>query len=216
MVRLLSLGIECFSSLVFIIPAIIIARFTLFKKNSISKVFMIFIFAFYSMAVFSVVGVPTVYTLRVDFSINLIPLIDIFNSPLEYIKNTVLNIILFIPMGFLLPVIWKEYRSIKKTILMGLAVSIMIELLQIFTFRLTDIDDLITNTSGTFLGYYCREKMLLRLPLKKIENDEAASMKYEPVIILVVTFLIAFFLKPFISNKIWDMILTSSLWESIK
>ena len=215
MVRLLSLGIECFSSLVFIIPAIILIRFTLCKKYNISKVFMIFIFALYSMAVFSVVGIPSVYSLRVDFSFNLIPLIDIFNSPVEYIKNTILNIILFIPMGFLLPAVWKEYRSIKKTILMGLALSIIIELLQIFTFRLTDIDDLITNTSGTFLGYYCWEKFLFRFQLKKEINDDA-STKYEPVIILVVTFLIAFFLKPFISNMIWDMILSGSLWESIK
>ena len=216
MVRLLSLGIECFSSLVFVLPAMIIMRYTLLKKYNHNKAFMVFIFAFYSIAVFSVVGIPTVYTLRVDFSINLIPLIDIFNSPVEYFKNTVLNVILFIPMGFLLPAIWKEYRSTKKTILMGLAVSIMIELLQIFTFRLTDIDDLITNTSGTFLGYYCREKILSRLPLKKMKNDEAVSTKYEPVIILTVTFLIAFFLKPLISNRIWDVILYSSLWESIK
>ena len=136
MVRLLSIGIECFSS-------------------------MVFIFAFYSMAVFSAVGIPTAYTLRVEFSFNLIPLIDISSSPVEYIKNTILNILLFIPMGFLLPAIWKEYRPIKKTVLMGLSVSVIIELLQIFTFRLTDIDDLITNTLGTFLGYYCGKMLLV-------------------------------------------------------
>ena len=119
-------------------------------------------------------------------------------------------------MGFLLPAIWKEYRPIKKTIFMGLLVSVIIELLQIFTFRLTDIDDLITNTLGTFLGYYCGKMFSFKLPFKTSANDENISTKCEPVIILIIIFLIAFFLKPLVSNEIWDVVLSSSLWESIK
>lgn len=216
MVRIISIGIDCFSSIVFIIPALIILHYALFKKHSLSKMFMVFIFAFYSMAVFSVTGIPTVYACRVDFAFNLIPLIDIFNSPAEYIKNTILNIILFMPMGVLLPAIWKEYRSIKKTVFMGMAVSIIIELLQIFTFRLTDIDDLITNTLGTFWGYCCGKMFLFKLPLKIAGNAENVSSKYEPIIILITVVLIAFFLKPLVSNKMWDILLSSPLWESIK
>ena len=216
MVRLLSIGIECFSSMFFIIPAIIILQYALFKQRSFSKIFMVFIFAFYSMAVFSAVGIPTVYTLRVDLSFNLIPLIDIFSNPAEYIKNTILNILLFIPMGFLLPAIWKEYRPIKKTVFMGLLLSVIIELLQIFTFRLTDIDDLITNTLGTFLGYYCGKMFSFKLPIKIATNDGNISTKCEPIIILITIFLIAFFLKPLVSNEIWDIVLSGSLWESIK
>ena len=154
--------------------------------------------------------------LRVDLSFNLIPLIDIFASPVEYITNTILNILLFIPMGFLLPAIWKAYRPIKKTVLMGLLISVIIELLQIFTFRLTDIDDLITNTLGTFLGYYCGKMFSFKLPFKMSTNDENISTKYELMIILVTIFLIAFFLKPLVSNEIWDIVLSSPLWEKIK
>ena len=216
MVRLLSIGIECFSSMVFMIPAIIILQYAIFKQRSFGKIFMVFIFAFYSMAVFSAVGTPTIYTLRVNPSFNFIPLLDIVNSPAAYIKNTILNILLFMPMGFLLPAVWREYRPIKKTVLMGLLLSVVIELLQIFTFRLTDIDDLITNTLGTFLGYYCGKMFSFKLPLKMPVNDENASTKWEPVIILITVFLIAFFLKPLVSNKIWDIILSGPLWESIK
>ncbi len=198
------------------VPAIIIMQYALFKQRNLSKLFMVFVFAFYSMAVFSVTGIPSVYTLRAEPAFNLIPLADIFNSPVAYVINTMLNIILFMPMGFLLPAIWKEYRSVKKTILMGLAVSILIELLQIFTFRLTDIDDLITNTLGTFLGYCCGKIFSFKLPLKLSVNAENNFTKYEPVIILAVVFLIAFLLKPFVSNEIWGIVLSSSLWESIK
>ncbi len=227
MIRLLSIAIDCFSTIVFILPAVIIFRYALLKQHDRNKTFMVFLFAFYSMAVFSAVGIPTAYTLKVDFHVNFIPLIDIFNNPPEYIKNTILNIILFMPLGFLLPVIWKEYRSGKKTVFTGLAMSVIIELLQIFTFRLTDVDDLITNTAGTFAGYYCAKIFLSKLPRKMPVNTAKPDarknsakmripMKYEPVIILAITFLIAFFLKPLVSGKIWDIVLSGSFWQNIK
>lgn len=99
---------------------------------------------------------------------------------------------------------------------MGLMVSVIIELLQIFTFRLTDIDDLITNTLGTYLGYCCGKMFSFKLPLKISVNAENISAKREPVIILITAFLITFFLKPFVSSKIWDIVLSSPFWESIK
>ncbi|MBR1740512.1 MAG: VanZ family protein [Lachnospiraceae bacterium] len=213
---LLSIGIACFSSMIYIIPVVIILQYALFKQCSLGKMFMVFVFAVYLMAVFSVVGIPTIYEMKVDFTFNLIPLIDIFNSPSAYIRNTILNIILFMPLGFLLPVIWKDYRSIKKTVLMGLAISVLIELLQIFSYRLTDVDDLITNTLGTFLGYYCGKRFSFELPLKILRKAENASKKWEPVIILIATFLIAVFFQPLVSNKIWDIVLSSSLWESLQ
>jgi glycopeptide antibiotics resistance protein len=71
---------------------------------------MVLLLAVYLTMVFSVTGLPTAYTLQFDLSVNLVPLADIVNSPLEYVKNTLLNIVLFMPLGFLLPVIWREYR----------------------------------------------------------------------------------------------------------
>lgn len=168
------------------------------------------------MAVYSVTGLPSAYTLRFDFSLNLIPLIDIMNSPVEYIKNTVLNILLFMPLGFLLPVIWSEYRNAKKTVLTGLAMSVIIEILQIFTFRFTDIDDLITNTLGTVLGFGIAKMISFKPSFKISEREKTVFMKYELVILLGSVFLIGFFLKPLVSNVIWDTVLSSSWWESIK
>ncbi len=210
MVYLLSVGIECLSTLIFIIPSILILNYTLFK------VIIVFLFAFYCMAVFSITGIPSYNTIKVDFSFNLIPLADIINNPAGYIINTILNIILFMPMGFLVPAIWTEYRSLKKTILVGFSVSVIIEILQIFTFRLTDIDDLITNTFGTFLGYYIGKLFSFKLPFKISGNFKNTFIKYEPVIILIIALLVKFFLKPLLSDTIWDIVLQSQLWESIK
>lgn len=215
MIRLLSIGIDCISSIIFVIPAVIILRYAIFRQRNFNQFIAVFIFALYSIAVFSVVGIPTVGTFKVDFGFNLIPLIDIVNSPLEYIKNTILNIILFIPMGFLVPAIWKNYRSIKTMFFMGLALSVCIEILQIFTFRLTDIDDLITNTAGTVIGYYISKRLSFKLLIRLGDNKEDV-LRYEPLVILVAMLLIGVFLKPIVSNSIWDIVLSSSWWEKMK
>lgn len=219
MVRLLSMGIEVFSAVIFVIPAVLILQYAVFKQKSFSKMAAVMVFMFYLIAVFSVVGIPTVTSWHVNPTFNLIPLIDVVNSPLDYIRNTVLNIILFMPLGFLLPVIWKEYRSLRVVALAGLLLSVMIEVLQIFTFRLTDVDDLITNTTGAVLGFYVGKLCSFRLPFgltENMENSENRYSKYEPVIILAVAFLIGFCLKSFVSDVIWDKILLSPLWERIK
>lgn len=65
-----------------------------------------------------------------------------------------LNIVLFIPFGFFSPITFKKLQ--KKwyyTILTGLSFSIVIEFLQIFTGRFVQLDDVLMNTLGTFLGY---------------------------------------------------------------
>ena len=41
-------------------------------------------------------------------------------------------------------------------------------------------------------------------------------IKYEPVIILIIVLLVKFFLKPLLSDTIWDIVLSGQLWESIK
>ena len=88
-------------------------------------------------------------------SLNLIPLLTLTNQDL---KTSLLNILLFIPFGFLLPFISK-FR-IKKIFMIGMLLSISIELLQLIsgllaqiTFRIADINDVIFNTIGVAAGY---------------------------------------------------------------
>lgn len=216
MVRLLSMGTEVFASAIFVIPAVFILQYVVWKQRSFSKMAAVMVFMFYFVAVFSLVGIPTVTSWHANPTFNLIPIIDIVNSPLDYIRNTVLNIVLFVPLGFLLPTVWKEYRSLRTTALVGLMLSVLIEVLQIFTFRLTDVDDLITNTAGAVLGFYMARLFSFRLSFRLAGSDEKGYGKYEPVIILAVAFLITFCLKPFVSDALWNEILSSPLWEGIR
>lgn len=63
------------------------------------------------------------------------------------------NILIFIPIGLLLPLLFEKYRNIKNTILFGIIFSLCIETTQIILPRATDIDDIILNAFGTLLGF---------------------------------------------------------------
>lgn len=67
-----------------------------------------------------------------------------------FLINFLGNIILFIPFGILIPLLWK--LSGKKAVLIGFLFSLFIETCQLFLARGTDVDDLMLNTFGAFLG----------------------------------------------------------------
>lgn len=87
---------------------------------------------------------------------------EVFNrGNLNYfIINFLGNVILFIPIGFVVPLLWKT--SGKRTVLIGFSTSFFIETCQIFLARGTDVDDLILNTAGVFMGF-----LLFRLLQKR-------------------------------------------------
>lgn len=62
-----------------------------------------------------------------------------------------MNIIMLMPLVFLLPYIWKNYRNIYKIAVIGFLFSFFIKVSQIPTNRAVDIDDLIMNTNGKIM-----------------------------------------------------------------
>jgi glycopeptide antibiotics resistance protein len=69
-------------------------------------------------------------------------------------RNIILNIIMFVPFGFLLSVLSERFRKAGKTYLVGFILTVGIECIQYFTGRgIFEIDDIIGNTIGTMIGY---------------------------------------------------------------
>ena len=67
----------------------------------------------------------------------------------EFNTHYILNCIMFLPIGYMLP----RIRSYKSTIIMGFSLSCCIEFLQLFTRRGTfEIGDIIFNTLGAIIG----------------------------------------------------------------
>lgn len=141
------------------------------------------IFLLYIYLVLSVAGIGSIWDLgRYDTlirleEINLLP----FQS--EGILTYFLNIIMFMPLGFLLPFIWKKYRNPLKILFTGLGLSLSIELCQLFNRRNTDIDDLLMNTLGAIIGYGVW--ILFKKRFKKLNKKEGALSQHEPLIYLL-------------------------------
>ncbi|MGG1678973.1 VanZ family protein [Neobacillus sp. NRS-1170] len=70
------------------------------------------------------------------------------------IENLVGNVIGFAPLGFILPLLSKKFLKLKPVILAAFSLSLTYEVLQLlFEFGSFDVDDLILNTLGGFLGF---------------------------------------------------------------
>jgi glycopeptide antibiotics resistance protein len=67
--------------------------------------------------------------------------------------NIIGNITMFIPVGLAWPFCFKKLDTIGKTVLIGAGFPLFIEITQLpFYDRCSDIDDLILNTTGIFIG----------------------------------------------------------------
>lgn len=92
------------------------------------------------------------------------------------IKNLVGNIIGFMPFAFLCPLLFKKFRNFKVVILTTFSLSLSYEVLQLlFELGSFDVDDLILNTIGGFLGYLLFNLTVLFLYIKKkIQNKNVS------------------------------------------
>lgn len=159
-----------------IIPILIVIYAILLRKRISKKqgVLNYFFFTCFFIYLFLVLTI-TIFPLPVDSrmirdfqdiasSNNYIP----FSSLLELIRtgdsiiiirNIIGNIIMFMPFGFLLPIILKKVNNFKKIITFSFIFSLGIEVLQFlissitYNYKITDIDDIILNVLGGILGF---------------------------------------------------------------
>lgn len=99
--------------------------------------------------IFCITGLPDV----TSFHFQLLGNINLTPFAMSGLYQYVANIILFLPVGFFLPLLWQQFVRPLHTVGTGFMLSLGIELIQLFTYRATDIDDLLMNTLGTVAGY---------------------------------------------------------------
>jgi glycopeptide antibiotics resistance protein len=121
--------------------------------------------------------------------------------------DTVLNVILFIPLGFFLPLLYEKYNKINRIAFTGFLFSISIEIVQMFGMGSTDINDLITNTVGTCLGY-CIYKLLTKIAQKELcEKFQANRINdyIEVLFFVLYSFAVMVTIQPFIIHKFFRL-----------
>lgn len=90
-------------------------------------------------------------------SLNLIPFQFITETwameARKQITQSIANILMFLPLGFIFPIAFAKMRKLWSTIICMMLFSFLIEFIQYFVGRSADIDDLMLNTLGGILGY---------------------------------------------------------------
>lgn len=153
------------------LPIIIVLRLILNKIRGFRKTnrlhelgiigFLLFLTALFSQTIITSLYTGPIVT-RSFTNINLIPFrvfrdnyyaITELNYWQPFIINFLGNICIFIPIGFIIPLLWQGFNRFWKVALVGLGISLFIETVQLTQLRSSDIDDLWLNTSGSMLGY---------------------------------------------------------------
>lgn len=196
MYRIFSMCLEAGIAAIILIPAFWLLNRYCFRNPRRASCYLMM--SLYLAAVDAVVGLPSLLYIRFDRNINLVPFAYMFS---DY-RNSLLNVLLFVPLGFLLPVLWKRFRSFLWTGLFGLSFSLSIELLQLLTLRATDVNDLMTNSTGTILGW-----LLGRLVLRLFPSIRPSWKTGELAIVFGVTLAVMFLAQPFLAEIIWNLII---------
>ena len=190
MYEVFALGYEFLSEFLPFLLALVLLR----RHGSRGGYLWTAFFGLYIMAVFYVTDPGTLYGLLslkprhlgyLAEHINLIP----FSREIQVVGYG-LNVVMFLPLGFLIPLIWKELGKLRYILAAGCGLSTLIEVSQLLSLRGTDVDDVIMNTLGAVLGYGLY-RLCSRLTGSRFQQQEAAGEL--PVLILAI-FLGRFFL----------------------
>lgn len=91
------------------------------------------------------------------------------NWSLSEFQLIVFNMLMFAPLGFLLPLLTKRMRRFLPVLLLSLIVCIGMEALQMLTHRgIFELDDMFHNTLGSMIGYFLAEAFIACLERRKL------------------------------------------------
>ena len=153
--------------IVMIISFIILERF--YKKDKINKIqmffcilFIIYLLHVYGSTVFSRLPSKRICKLEVFWSWK-----EILNSmnttypKYELFLENILNVIMLLPLGIFLPLVYGKKIDWKVGLLIGFCISFSIELMQLILCRgMFDVDDIIHNSLGFLIGILISNRIL--------------------------------------------------------
>ena len=191
MIPISDILIRSISGYVFIVPILILYFLYLKKvgrKQTLLHIIVMFVFCYYLFGILTVTGIGFTKSMTFSPNLSLTPFIGMITGPID----TMLNVILFVPMGLFLPLLYKKYNSIKAVAITGFMFSLSVEMVQMFGWGSSDINDLITNTIGACLGYLISKVLLKLVPNKLMKQlySKNINVIVEVLFFTVCTFVI--------------------------
>lgn len=204
--------------LLFIIYFLVLLSITVFKGFSIDFNNQFDSYMYKSKGIFGIINIvpfkDTIETLTSGKVPIKMPLRNIFG-----------NILIFMPLGFIIPIIFNNYNKLSKIINLGFISSLSIEIVQLFVgYNICDIDDLIFNTTGAVLGFLCYkvfERMVSNTKLKsKLEsisdyNTENIFKKSSRVVFAIGVLVIIAYIHGFYTQTASDKLSNEELAKKL-
>ena len=107
-------------------------------------------------------------------------------------RNIILNILMFVPLGFFLPQLIKKTSSLWKMSIIGFLFTFCIEVLQLLLKRgVFEPDDLLGNTVGTMIGYgvyYLATYLMKKRKKKEVPNVWRVLLHQLPLLLSIGVF----------------------------
>lgn len=155
----------------------------LILRSVIIYSFILYLISVYFLCILPLPSIESVRQLTTA-RVQLIPfrfIADMFTDGLLPLFQELMNILMFIPFGLYLGYYFR--CSLKKTLLFSFLLTLFLELTQLTglyfiyprSYRLFDIDDLIANTFGGYVGYLLVSICLKILPTR--EQLDTVSLK---------------------------------------
>jgi glycopeptide antibiotics resistance protein len=193
-------------TLLLVVPIWLAARLLAFRsgrasgKFSLKREVVLNIFFIYMLCLIGV----TLFPFEISFdrnhiwiSANVIPVMGTVkeitktlsdpNMPSYMIKFWIINIagnlILLLPLGAIVPILWSKFDNAFKTVFFAFCVSLNIEVMQLLscfvgnTRRAFDVDDILLNTIGAYAGYIICKKIIegsKHMKDKHLQKDKVA------------------------------------------
>ena len=199
--------IRSISGYVFIVPGLLLYFICLKKPTKTNKnqmplhIATVFVFCYYLIGVLTMTGIGKLKVF--EPTIVLIPFRDMISGPID----TILNVILFAPLGFFLPLLYKKYSHISTVALTGFLFSLSIEIVQMFGRGATDINDLITNTVGACLGFFIYQllsKLVSKELCRKFQSYNI-NEGTELLFFIIYSFVIMVTIQPLVISRLFRL-----------
>lgn len=162
-------------------------------------------------AILAVADVPALYEMNFNASLNLVPFAGLWENAPQYLHS----LLLFLPVGLLLPLLYRKFQRLSRCIVYSCLLSLTIELLHLFNFNVTDINNLLMNVLGAAVGYgiFSLFKRLYppvaeEFSLSPEQTENLHSLfGLEVSILTAAAWMAALFLIPAFKSVIWTIFL---------
>lgn len=203
MYRLLPVFFEMIPAAAVLFPLTVLWQRCLAPRPRRGHTCLLALFSLYLFAVFALTGLPAVGTVSPEITASWIPFSDAAKDARAWLSGAVLNILLFLPLGIAAPLLWREFCRLPQMLLLGFGVSLFIETMQLLTFRVTDVDDLLMNTLGALLGWGAALAAARHPKIRALGAEQTVSGAAEASFAATVVFLYYFFVQPPLSRLLF-------------